>query len=85
MWRHILTEQLDVSQEEFWACVDDGQPPRRGAPDMPAQDASIPASLVYQLIHDVGLSEGEISRLTRAEAIARMQAHWSRPPHDVAG
>jgi hypothetical protein len=79
MWRHILTEQLQVSEEEFWACVDDGQSPRRGAPDMPAQDASIPASLVYQLIDDVGLSEEEISRLTRAEAIARMQAHWSRP------
>lgn len=79
MLRHILTEQLHVSQEEFWACVDDGQPPRRGAPDLPEQDASIPASLVYQLLHDVGLSEEEITRLTRAEAIATMQAHWSRP------
>jgi hypothetical protein len=77
MWRHILTEQLQVSQDEFWACVDDGQLPRRGAPDL--TDASLPASLVYQLLHDVGLSEEEITRLTRAEAIARMQAHWSRP------
>jgi hypothetical protein len=79
MCRHILTEQLQVSEEEFWAFVDDGQPPPRGATDMPVQAAAIPASLVYRLIHEVGLSEEEISRLTRTEAIDRMQAHWSRP------
>jgi hypothetical protein len=29
MWRRILREQLCVTQEEFWACVNGGKPPRR--------------------------------------------------------
>lgn len=79
IWRHILSEQLKVGEDEFWACVNDGQLPRRGIPDAPAPDQSIPASLVHQLIHEVGLSEEEVARMTRAEAIERMKAHWSRP------
>lgn len=80
MWRHILTEQLAVTEAEFWACVLDGQPPRRGVPDVPPADRSIPASLVHQLLHEVGLSDDEVARMTRAQAIERMQSHWSRPP-----
>lgn len=32
MWAHILRDQLDVEEAEFWACVLDGTLPDRGAP-----------------------------------------------------
>lgn len=79
LWRHILRDQLDVSDDEFWACVRDGAKPRRaGAAPAPAE--SIPADVAYQLVTKVGLSEDEVARLTRKEAIARLQEHWRGPP-----
>lgn len=79
MWRHILAEQLHVTEDEFWACVLDGRLPARGAPAAPDPERSIPASLVHQLINEVGLAEADVAKLTRAEAIARMHEHWSGP------
>jgi len=31
MWAHILRDQLAVTEPEFWACVNDGELPDRGA------------------------------------------------------
>jgi hypothetical protein len=79
LWKHILTDQLMVTEDVFWECVDDGvRPPRTAQKHTPPADA-IPASLVYQLLHEVGLDEQAVARMTRDEAIARMQQHWSQP------
>lgn len=78
LWRHILTDQSMVSEETFWDCVDNGVRPPRSLPKLPPRDA-IPASLVHQLLHEVGLDESEVSQMTRDEAIARMQKHWTEP------
>ncbi len=75
LWRHVLRDQLGVSEEAFWACVRDGVRPTRGAPSVPAR--GIPAGVVHRLIHTVGLSEREVARMTREEAIARLDAYWS--------
>ena len=75
MWRHILTEQLEVSQEEFWACVLRGVLPDRGTPEPPAD--AVPANLVHLLLHTVGLPEAEVSRMTRQQAIERMNVYWA--------
>src|SRR5258705_8447838 len=32
LWSHILRDQLDVTEDEFWKCVQDGILPKRGAP-----------------------------------------------------
>ncbi|MFC7217927.1 hypothetical protein ACFQLX_07060 [Streptomyces polyrhachis] len=75
MWSHILRDQLDVAENEFWGCVIDGRLPDRGA--LPAPKESLPADLVYLLIHRVGLSEAAVSELTKEDAVARLQRYWT--------
>ncbi|MFJ3927955.1 cytotoxic translational repressor of toxin-antitoxin stability system [Streptomyces sp. NPDC090022] len=75
MWSHILRDQLVVTENEFWDCVIDGRLPDRGA--LPVPKESLPADLVYLLIHRVGLSEGAVSELTKEAAVARLQQYWT--------
>lgn len=78
LWKHVLTDQLAVAEEVFWQCVDDGVRPQRSVSKHAPPEAAIPASLVYQLLHEVGLDEQAVARMTREQAIARMQQHWSQ-------
>ncbi len=66
MWSHILRDQLGVSAQEFWACVLKGEPPNRGASQVP--DAALPLALVARLVRERGLSRDEIARLSVEEA-----------------
>ena len=75
MWKHILRDQLDVNESAFWACVQDGVKPDRGAP-MPPKDA-LPADLVYLLLSKVGLDESEVAAMSKDEAISRLQSYWT--------
>jgi hypothetical protein len=79
-WSHILRDQLDVTEAEFWACVDEHQLPERGpaAPETPAN--ALPAGLAYQLIHVVGVPEAEVATMSLDRALAVMNEHWSQPP-----
>lgn len=75
LWSHILRDQLEVTAEEFWMCVQDQTVPDRGAVGVPQE--TIPAAIVRQLIkHRV--PESEIAGMTREEAIARAAELWSR-------
>ena len=74
MWHQILRNQLEVTEDEFWACVQGGIRPDRGEP-APPQEA-LPASLVWQLRNQLGLSDTEIGKMSKAEAVERMQQHW---------
>jgi hypothetical protein len=56
--------------------------PDRGKPAVPAE--ALPADLVHLLIARLGLSEAEIATMDKADAFARMQEYWSRPPEDDA-
>lgn len=76
MWNHILRDQLDVAEAEFWACVVDGTLPGRGGGPPPAVER-LPADIVHQLINRVGLSDAEVGAMTRAQAIARIQQYWA--------
>jgi hypothetical protein len=78
LWKHILTDQLMVTEEVFWNCVDHGVRPPRSSPREIPPAAAIPASLVYQLLHEVGLDEKAVAAMSREQAIARMQLHWSQ-------
>lgn len=75
MWSHILRDQLDVDQEAFWACVQDGIKPGRGGLEPPAE--SLPADLVHLLITRARLSEADVAAMSKDEAIARMQRYWT--------
>ena len=79
LWNLILTEQLCVSEQEFWECVSNRNPPKRGfGGETPA--AALPAQLVHQLIHDLGVPEAEIVGMTLERATELMVAYWSQPP-----
>lgn len=75
LWSHILRDQLVVTDTEFWDCVIDEKLPDRGAPATPQE--SLPADLVYLLIHRVGLPESAVSELTKEDAVARLQRYWT--------
>jgi hypothetical protein len=75
LWTHILRDQLDVDQATFWACVQDGKKPDRGAPELPQK--ALPADLVHLLLTKVRLSEAEVAAMGKEEAIARMQRYWA--------
>jgi hypothetical protein len=76
IWRHILRDQLDVTEEVFWDCVRNGVKPSRGEPETPAAD-SIPAEVVHMLLTRVRLAESDVARMTREEAIARLNQYWT--------
>lgn len=75
LWSHILRDQLDVSESDFWACVRDGVRPDRGMPVVPSH--ALPADLVHLLVSRVGLGSREIETMSRADAVARLQRYWT--------
>ena len=74
MWAHILRDQLEVTADEFWACVDKGILPPRPSPESPTPSEGLPAGLVWQLIRKAGMSEGDVARMTKEQAVAA----WDR-------
>lgn len=75
MWAHILRDQLQVSEGEFWACVREKKVPQRSRvkPTTP----SIPSAVVAQLLSH-GVEESEVRLMSRAEAIERLNLIWSQ-------
>ncbi len=79
LWSHILEDQLHVTEEEFWECVDDKNPPDRMPVTQKPDAAVLPASLAYQLVHTLQLTRDEIAELTLEDAVQRMTEYWARP------
>jgi len=81
LWRTILREQLQVTEEQFWACVIEGTRPEHGIVTKSASPAeTIPANIVYTLQVN-GLTDAEITALGRDGAIKRAQEIWSGEYH----
>jgi len=79
LWAAVLgPAQLDVTEAEFWACGQDGVLPVR-ADRAVAPPRALPADLVHQLLHGVGLTEAEVAPLSLAEALERLNEWWSQP------
>ena len=75
LWSHILRDQLQVSEEGFWKCVQHGVVPDRGVPKPPS--TALPAELVHLLISRVGLPETEVAAMTKDEAVSRLHRYWT--------
>lgn len=78
LWRHILSTQLEVTEDEFWACVNAGELPDRRSGPTQAPESALPAGLVWQLMR-AGVTEDEIAKMTVEQAAAAMTTFWSRP------
>ena len=76
LFRHILRDQLRVTEEQFWAIVRGGDALRDGPR---AVAASVPAWLVERLVLTVGLSEDEIRAMTANEPRTAWDAYRVRP------
>lgn len=74
LWSHILRDQLQVSQEEFWQCVHDGILPTRSQPV--ASGHSVPTEVLYLLKQRVGLSDDQLAGMSAEAAIERLQRYW---------
>lgn len=78
LWQHILVDQLDVTEAQFWACIETGRALGRvkASDSVPAN--ALPADLAYQLVNNLGLTSAEIEGLTLDDAVGRLQEYWSR-------
>jgi hypothetical protein len=78
MWNLILKEQLEVSEEQFWACVNDRKRPVRASATVAIPDKEpIPLGVVEKLTRLVHLEPEEIEKMTKAEAVARLNQFWA--------
>jgi hypothetical protein len=75
LWSHIGRDQLEVSQQEFRRCVNDGVLPPRSQPAAPAD--SIPTEVLYLLKQRVGLSDDQLADMTAQAAIERLRQYWT--------
>ena len=75
-WKHILRDQLKVSEPAFWACVRDRILPERSQP-VTRQEPAIPLQVVDLLINKVGLDEDIVRGMTKDAAIERLNRYWT--------
>ncbi len=75
MWSHILKNQLEVTAEAFWACVNRGVVPDRGKPDSPDVTKAIPLFL-RQALRERGVDDATILALDPASAAALLAATY---------
>lgn len=72
----VFRIQLEVTEDDFWSCVDNGVLPPRPQPDKPKTPAdSLDAPLMRNLIRKVGLSITDVAKLTKDEAVKIWQDH----------
>ncbi|RZT14713.1 hypothetical protein EV649_5489 [Kribbella sp. VKM Ac-2569] len=75
IWSHILRDQLAVTAEEFWACVEDKVLPDRQELQVPAE--TIPVGIVRVLIVEAHVPEAQVQAMTKAEAIQRLAEFYT--------
>jgi hypothetical protein len=77
LFRHILREQLQITEERFWDVVRGRAATVGDVPPLPAE--TVPGWLVQQLLLTVGLPEDAVRAMTRAEAHAAWDDYRTRP------
>lgn len=77
LFKHILRDQLQVTEEHFWDVVRGRAALVVDVPPPPAD--TVPGWLVQQLLLTVGLPEDAVRAMTRAEAHAAWDDYRTRP------
>jgi hypothetical protein len=78
-FKAILSDQLRVSEAEFWETLRTGKPAGRPSPSPELPPASLPMWIVEALVREVGLTPGQIGGLGESEARALIDDVRSRP------
>ena len=79
LWKHILSDQLEVTEAEFWACVDEHELPDRAPATGEVPASALPAGLALQLIRTAGIPEAEVATMSLQRALEVMNQFWSQP------
>ncbi len=75
LWWHILRDQLDITEELFWVCIQQKtRPVRTNSAAVPEE--SIDASIIFLLISRAGLSESDVRKMSKEQAIAALNDFW---------
>jgi hypothetical protein len=74
LWSHVLRDQLKITEDEFWDCVNNGVRPPRGTPQVPSH--SLPADLVHQLVVKFRVPEVEVASMDKEQAVSLLQSLW---------
>lgn len=83
LFHFILRVELKVSEDEFWQAIRSGEPASRPAHPAPPPVSRKPsAGLVFQLRKHLHLTDVEISRLSKDEAVEMLNEHFSTSPED---
>ncbi|MCU1417069.1 MAG: cytotoxic translational repressor of toxin-antitoxin stability system [Schumannella sp.] len=77
MWSAILRDQLKVTNDEFWACVQNKVLPDRGGAVAASNPKALPLHLLNELIERVGMTPEDAIALTLEEALQRMNDYWT--------
>ena len=81
MWSAILRDQLKVTNDEFWDCVQNKVLPDRGGAHPTPNPKALPLHLVNELIERVGMAPEDAIELTLEEALQRMNDYWTGLAH----
>lgn len=78
LFKHILREQLQVTEREFWAAVDKRAPPTRAPAPAPPEGHRLPARLVEPL-SQIGIPDDRLRTLSVDQAEALLREERRRP------
>lgn len=79
LWSHILRDQLAVTEDEFWRCVNDRVKPQRGAEPNPVlHPGAIPVGVIVTLAEQSHIPEEQVRSMTKEQAIERMLSCYAQ-------
>lgn len=81
MWSAILRDQLKVTNDEFWDCVQNNLLPNRGGEVAESNPKALPLHLLSELIDRVGMKAEDAIELSLEQALERLNKYWT----DAAG
>lgn len=82
LWHTILADQLDVTEEQFWACVRHKARPQRSGQVTADPGAGLPAWLVMPLLTRLHLTSEQVAAMDEQQARDALQQHWERQARD---
>lgn len=76
MWSAILRDQLRVTNDEFWDCVQNRVLPDRGGAVATSNPKALPLHILSELIDRLGMTPEDAIQLSLHDALDRLNKYW---------